>query len=447
VFFYQNAGCSADLSTAILERTLFHTTNAYFIPNVRATAASCRTNLPSNTAFRGFGGPQAMFVMESAIYKAAQTLGVEPSVIQKMNLLREGDMLPYGMRFQNHPLRQGWEDAEQRYDAAGLHKRAEKFNAEHRFEKKGVAMMPVCFGISFTTTFLNQASALVHVYTDGSVGVSTAAVEMGQGVNTKIRQVAAATLCIDPDRVRVETTNTSRIANTSPTAASSGADLNGNATRLACLSILARLEEVAASLLPAKLDWPELVAAAHARRINLTAHAHYATPKIHFDRTTEKGEPFLYHVTGTAIVEATVDCLRGTCRVDAVRIVHDLGRSLNLLVDRGQMEGGLLQGIGWMTMEEIQHDDNGRLLTDTLTTYKVPDMHCAPGIVEAHFIENPAGPGSVLGSKAVGEPPFMYGIGAYFAILSAMRAYRPALDAFFNAPLTSEKLLLKLCET
>ena len=464
VFFYQNAGAAADLSTAILERTLFHATNSYFIPNVRATGACCRTHLPPNTAFRGFGAPQAMFVMESAICKAAQALGVDPCEIQRKNLLREGDVFPYGMQFRNGTLQRTWDEAGERFDLAGQRRRIAAFNAAHRLEKKGLAVMPVCFGISFTTTFLNQASALVHVYTDGSVAVSTAAVEMGQGVNTKLRQIAATTLSIDPARIRVDGTSTARIANTSPTAASSGADLNGNATRLACLSIVSRLKETAAQLFQADnpneitlreervwlagketdVDWPRLVNAAYLNRVSLSAHAHFATPEIHFDKTTEKGEPFAYHVVGTAIVEATVDCLRGTCRINAVRIVHDLGRSLNERVDRGQVEGGLLQGIGWMALEECLHDAQGRLLTDTLTTYKVPDLYFAPQDLEVHFVEDPRGPASVLGSKAVGEPPFMYGIGAYFAVLNALRAARPQLEPFFVAPLTSEKILMAL---
>jgi len=464
VFFYQNSGAAADLSTAILERTLFHTTNAYFIPNVRATAACCRTNLPPNTAFRGFGAPQAMFVMESAVCKAAQALGVEPSEIPKRNLLKEGDTFPYGMRFGTPTLRRCWGEAEQRYELAALKRRVAKFNAEHRLEKKGLAIMPVCFGISFTTTFLNQASALVHVYTDGSVSVSTAAVEMGQGTSTKLRQVAAATLAIDVDRVRLESTNTARVANTSPTAASTGPDMNGHAIRLACLNILGRLKEVAATLLQTnqpddieirqerlwlagketELAWPKLVNAACLSRINLSAHAHYATPRIHFDKTAEKGEPFIYHVVGTAIIEATVDCLRGTGRVNAVWVVHDAGRSINPLIDRGQIEGGVMQGIGWMTMEEIQHDAQGWLLTDTLTTYKVPDLYSAPDELAVHFLENSTGPAGILGAKTVGEPPFMYGIGAYFAILNALRAYRPRLEPFFVAPLTSERILLAL---
>lgn len=466
VFFYQNAGCSADLSTSILERTLLHATNAYFIPNVRATAASCRTNLPSNTAFRGFGAPQAMFVMESAIHKAAHALGISAAAIQQRNLLRAGDMLPYGMAFQDQPLRAGWEEAERSFDREGWERRVAEFNATHRWEKKCVAVMPVCFGISFTTLLLNQASALVHVYSDGSVAVSTAAVEMGQGTSTKLRQVAAAVLGIEPDRVRMESTSTARTANTSPTAASSGPDLNGNATKLACLSILQRLKEVAARTLnagaadaielrgervwkggsPTGLDWAKLVGAAYLDRVSLSAHAHYATPRIHFDKSVERGEPFTYHVTGTAILEATVDCLRGTCRVNAVRLVHDVGSSINPVIDRGQVEGGLLQGIGWMTLEELRSDAEGRLRTDTLTTYKVPDLHSAPDCMDVNFIERSTGPAGILGSKAIGEPPFMYGIGAYFAIWNAMRAFHPALEPVFDAPLTSEKILMALPE-
>ena len=464
VFFYQNSGAVADLSPAVLERTLFHATNAYFVPNVRATAAACRTHLPPNTAFRGFGGPQAMFVMEAAIYKAARALGVAPAFIQDKNLLQAGDVLPYGMRLGTPTLRRCWEEADQRHQLAALRQRVATFNAGHRLEKKGLALMPVCFGISFTATFLNQASALVHIHTDGSVSVSTGAVEMGQGTHTKLRRVAAATLSIGLDRVRLESTSTARIANTSPSAASTGPDLNGEATRLACLSLLGRLQKVAARLLQADspgaielrqervwhagqetaLVWPELVGAAYLNRASLSAHAHYATPGIGFDKAAGKGEPFRYHAAGVAIVEATVDCLRGTARVDGVQVVHDAGRSLDPLIDLGQVEGGVMQGIGWMTVEEILYDAQGRLRTDALSTYKLPDLHSAPKTVAVHFLEDSTGPAGVLGAKTVGEPPFMYGIGAYFAILDALRACRPGLEPFFVAPLTAEKILLAL---
>jgi xanthine dehydrogenase large subunit len=461
VTLYQNAGAAADLSPAILERSLFHVTGSYLIPNVRATGLSCRTNLPPFTAMRGFGAPQAMFVLESAVTHAAHRLGVDRLVIQRKNLLAEGDPFPYGMRVSRSQARRSFTEAEQRYRVGELRQSFDQHNRDHRFVKRGFAMMPVCFGISFTSTFLNQASALVHIYTDSSVSVSTAAVEMGQGVNTKIAGIVALTLGIDPDRVRIETTNTTRVANTSPTAASSGADMNGRAAELACRSLLDRLHTVAASRLgstteritiadehvlvdgrDADLGWQELVWEAYTRRVSLSAQAHYATPGIWYDRNTEKGEPFAYHVFGTALVTATVDCLRGTATIDRVAVVHDAGRTLNPVIDLGQIEGGVVQGIGWMTMEELLYE-NGRLITENLTTYKVPDLLATPDI-ESVFLDDVDNPAAVLSSKAIGEPPFMYGIGAYFAVLDAMRAFRPDLEERYDSPLTSEKILMAL---
>ena len=459
--YYQNAGAAADLSPAILERSLFHATGSYFIPNVRATALSCKTNLPPFTAFRGFGAPQAMFVMESAITRAAEVMGVDRRDIQRRNLLKEGDSFPYGMRAQQGNAHRAFDDVLQRFDVEALEKAADEYNRNHALRKRGVAMMPVCFGISFTSTFLNQAAALVHVYTDGSVSVSTGAVEMGQGVNAKMLNVAAHTLGIDPGRILIETTNTLRVANTSPTAASSGADMNGRATEIACTAIVERLRTVAAEILDTSADrvtiasdqimvgdvatelsWEKLVFESYFRRVSLSAQAHYATPKIHFDRETETGEPFAYHVYGTAVVEATVDCLRGIYTIDRVGIVHDAGKSLNPLVDMGQLEGGLVQGIGWMTVEELLFHE-GRNLTDTLSTYKIPDILSTPEI-EGYFLEDADNPNAVMRSKAIGEPPLMYGIGAYFALLDAMRAFRPDREAFFHAPMTPERVLMFL---
>jgi xanthine dehydrogenase large subunit len=461
VMFYQNSGAAADLSTAILERTLFHTTNAYYIPNVKATAACCYTNLPPFTAFRGFGGPQAMFVIESAIQKAAEKMNIKPTVIQQKNLLNEGDTLPYGMQVENCRARRCWKEAAERYDFAGIYRDAENFNKTNELKKKGTAVMPVCFGISFTNTMLNQAGALVHVYTDGSVGVSTGAVEMGQGVNMKILAVVAHTFSIAPQRIKIETTNTSRVANTSPTAASTGADMNGKATEIACQQILERLKQVAAALLnhtspedieireeqvylsgkKAGITWEKLVTEAYQKRINLSAQGFYATPGIFFDRAKEKGKPFAYHVFGTAVIRVTLDCLRGTYEIDAVHLAHDGGKSLNFPVDRGQVEGGLIQGIGWMTMEELLHDRDGRLIANTSSTYKIPDIKSTPAQVEIHFLEDADNPRAVLSSKAIGEPPLMYGIGAYFAIFDAMKAFRPDKSIFFDSPLTPEKVL------
>ncbi len=464
VTFYQNAGAAADLSPAIMERTMFHATGSYFIPNVRATAVSCRTNLPPNTAFRGFGAPQAMFVMEAAISRAAKALGLEPAVIQEKNLLKEGDMFPYGMAAENCQARSCWETAGRKYGFAKISQRVKEFNASTRMKKKGLALMPICFGISFTNIALNQAGALVHIYTDGSVSVSTAAVEMGQGVKTKITQVAAQTLSTDIKRVRVESTNTTRVANTSPTAASSAADLNGKAVELACRSLLKRLKAAAAEDLgetePEKVEikkevvffdgrktsltWEKLIPSMYARRINLSAQAHYATPGIYFDKKKEKGSPFFYHVYGTAITEVTLDCLRGTYEVDSVKAVHDCGRSINPLIDRGQAEGGIVQGLGWMILEELQYSEDGRLLTDFLSTYKVPDIYFVPREIEVHFLESSDNPLGILNSKAIGEPPFMYGIGGFFALLRAMEAFRPDLEFVLSAPLTPEKVLLTL---
>jgi len=462
VTFYQNAGASADLSPPVLERTLFHCTNSYFVPNVTATAYCCRTNLPPNTAFRGFGGPQGMFVIESAIAHAAEKLGVRASDIQRANLINDGDEFPYGQIAESDAIT-SWKQGETKYDFAALQNEADEYNASSKYCKKGVAIMPVCFGISFTKTPMNQARSLVHVYTDGSVAVSTAAVEMGQGVNTKIAQVAAKVFGLPIERVRVNTTNTSRIANTSPTAASAAADLNGKATQMACEAIRDRLIEIAMPLIESgtpeaitltdgfvyrngertSLDWQTLVMDAHLQRVNLSEHAHYATPGINFHWGTAKGHPFAYHVYGTAIVGVTVDCLRGRYELDYVKCCHDFGSSMNTSVDYGQVEGGIVQGIGWMTMEEVFYDEKGKLRSNALSTYKVPDIYSVPKEIDILPLETTRENLAVFNSKAVGEPPLMYGIGAYFAIRNAMKAFTDC-SPDFDAPFTPEKVLMHL---
>ncbi len=463
VTFYQNAGAACDLSLPVLERTLFHCTNSYFIPNVSATAYSCRTNLPPNTAFRGFGGPQGMFVIESAIAHAAEKIGVSKDEIQRKNLLQDGDEFPYGQIAESDAAT-SWTQADQKYDFEKLKKETEEFNKQNKFVKKGVAFQPVCFGISFTKTPMNQARSLVHVYTDGSVAVSTGAVEMGQGVNTKIAQVAANVFSLPIERVKVHTTNTLRIANTSPTAASAAADLNGKATQMACESILQRLKEVAAPLVEAEnlddisiengfifrngestdLDWLKLVNEAYLLRVNLSEHAHYATPGIYFDWSVAKGHPFAYHVYGTAVVGVTVDCLRGIYTVDFVRCCHDFGSSMNTAVDYGQIEGGVAQGIGWMTLEEIFYDSKGKLRSNALSTYKIPDIYSVPREIEILPLETERENLAVFNSKAVGEPPLMYGIGAYFAIREAVKTFNSENHPKFDAPFTPEKVLMNL---
>ena len=460
--FYQNAGASCDLSPPVLERTLFHCTNSYFIPNVTATAYCCRTNLPPNTAFRGFGGPQGMFVIESAIAHAAEKLGVSAAEIQRCNLLETGDEFPYGQIAESEAIT-SWTQAEEKFDFTALQKDADEFNTNSKYFRKGVAMMPVCFGISFTKTPMNQARSLVHVYTDGSVAVSTGAVEMGQGVNTKMAQVAAKVFGLPIEQIKVHTTNTLRIANTSPTAASAAADLNGKATQIACETIRDRLIEVAVSLVEAEtahavtlndgfvcrngertsLDWKTLVMEAHLKRVNLSEHSHYATPGIGFDWSTAKGHPFAYHVYGTAIVGVTVDCLRGRYEVDYVKCCHDFGTSMNTAVDLGQIEGGIVQGLGWVTMEEVVYDEKGKLRSNALSTYKVPDIYSIPKEIAVLSLETDRQNLAIFNSKAVGEPPLMYGIGAYFAIRNAVKAFTDCSPAF-DLPFTPEKVLMNL---
>ncbi len=460
--FYQNAGASCDLSPPVLERTLFHCTNSYFIPNVTATAYCCRTNLPPNTAFRGFGGPQGMFVIESAIAHAAEKLGVSAGEIQRKNLIEDGDEFPYGQLAESDAIT-SWSQADTKFDFASLQKDADDFNANSKYFRKGVATMPVCFGISFTKTPMNQARSLVHVYTDGSVAVSTGAVEMGQGVNTKMAQVAAKVFGLAIEQIKVHTTNTLRIANTSPTAASAAADLNGKATQIACETIRERLIEVAVPLVEAEtaeavtltdgfvyrngektsLSWQTLVIEAHLKRVNLSEHSHYATPGIGFDWSTAKGHPFAYHVYGTAIVGVTVDCLRGRYEVDYVKCCHDFGTSMNTAVDLGQIEGGIVQGLGWVTMEEVVYDEKGKLRSNALSTYKVPDIYSVPKEISVLPLETDLPNLAIFNSKAVGEPPLMYGIGAYFAIRNAVRAFTDCSPEF-DLPFTPERVLMNL---
>lgn len=461
VTHYQNAGAAADLSPAVMERTLFHSTNAYFVPNVIAKAYSCKTNLPPNTAFRGFGGPQGKFAIEAAIVKAAESLGVNPSVIQKANLVVDGDELSYGQILQQVEANNTWETAMRNYDYDAQKTRVAEFNKNNTRFKKGLAIQPICFGISFTNTMMNQARALVHIYHDGSVVVSTGAVEMGQGVNTKMLQIVTQTFGIKASRVRIESTNTLRIANTSPTAASAGADLNGKALEMACTALLGRLvlvaqkelntdkiqindEFVFANDTATEISWTDLVMKAFVLRVALSEHSHYATSTIHYDKSKEKGHPFAYHVYGTAILEVTVDCLKGIYDFDSVNIVHDFGKSMNPSIDNGQVEGGLVQGIGWMTLEEIVYNDQGRLLSNALSTYKVPDIYSVPKVINIQHLETEGHELAIKKSKAVGEPPLMYGIGAYFAIRNAVKAFNPDVDLAINAPYTPEKVLMDL---
>jgi xanthine dehydrogenase large subunit len=461
--FFQNAGAAADLSPAVMERTLFHATNSYFVPNVEVTAYSCKTNLPPNTAFRGFGGPQGMFVIEAALAHAADDLGVSTHSLQKANTLTKGDEFPYGQLVDSNELHATWSAMESKFDIQGTAQKVADFNATNADTKKGFSLQPIAFGISFTKTPMNQARALVHIYSDGSVGVSTGAVEMGQGVNTKMLQIAAQVLSVDPKRIKLESTNTTRVANTSPTAASATADLNGKALQQACDALVGRLkasaakhfktsaeeidlknEQVFCKGVATEMTWNQLVDRAFLERVCLTENGHYATPVINFDKTIEKGHPFAYHVFGLALTEVTLDCIRGTYEFDAVKMVHDFGKSMNMSVDLGQIEGGLVQGMGWMTMEEIDYDATGRLRSNSLSTYKVPDIYSVPKEVIVEALDADGSDLAILKSKAVGEPPLMYGLGAYFAIEHAVKAFNPNYKSTFNAPFTHEKVLTGL---
>lgn len=463
--FLQNSGAAADLSPAIAERTLFHATNSYFVPNVKTSVYSCKTNLPPNTAFRGFGGPQGMFVIESAIAAAAEAIGVNRRFIQEANLLSENDEFSYGQIATKAEVQNTWFSAKEKFELEKIESEIDLFNKNNESFKRGISLMPIAFGISFTNTPMNHARALVHIYQDGSVGVSTGAVEMGQSVNTKMLQVAQDILGISSEKVKLETTNTTRVANTSPSAASSTADLNGKAVKMACEALLGRLVKVATEMLDedeqsisiqndvvfvngqkSKISWETLVAQAMLERVALSENAHYATPIIHFDKTKEKGHPFAYHVYGTAITTVTVDCVRGIYEIDTVKIVHDFGKSMNIGIDLGQVEGALAQGIGWMTMEEIAYDTDGRLESNALSTYKVPDIFSAPKTIETIPLETEGNDMAIFKSKAVGEPPLMYGIGAYFAIQNAVKAFNKSYVLKFHAPFTPEKVLMALYE-
>lgn len=456
--YYQNSGSTCDLSPAILARTVLHATGAYKVPNVRVTGYMCKTNLPSFTAFRGFGAPQAFFVIESAIDALSQASGIPVVEIQKKNLYREGDSTYFGMEMERVRAHEAFDRLLEKTQWHSLQAEISDFNHKSRTVKKGAAIIPVCFGISFTKLPMNQAGALVHVYVDGSVLVSTGAIEMGQQVSRKIATVVSETLGVPLENIRVERTTTLTVANTVPTAASTGSDLNGMAARIACLEIKKRLAGKAGELLGAspevirfengmifkndektELSWKDLIVKANEARIDLSAHGFYATPGLFYDMKAERGKPFAYHVYGAAAVVATVDTMRGTYDLESVSIVHDIGHSLDISVDRGQIEGALAQGLGWSLLEDLRFGTDGKPMSDTLSTYKVPDISFMPRTMDIEFlpeIENPATP---FNSKAVGEPPLQYGIAGYFAILNALRATNPAGKTFYSIPLTPEK--------
>ncbi len=461
ITLYQHAGACADISTAVLGRSFLHVCGSYRIPNIRVTGLSCRTNIPPNNAFRGFGVPQGTFAIEAALSAAACKLGMEPEALKRKNLLKDGDTLPYGVKLSGVNSARCWETLDAKAHIAKRRAAVAAYNKTHTDTKRGLAAVPVCFGISFAQTALNQASSLVHIYVDGSVAVSTGAVEMGQGVNAKIRIVAARTLGVPLERVRVDTTNTSRIPNASPTSASTGADLNGMATKYACERLRGRLIAFAAGALkvdpaavdikdgevrvsgkPAGLGWNKLAKDAQWARVDLGEHAFYATPGLHYDLEKEQGNPFAYYAYGTSLTEVLLDCLRGTYTLESVDVVQDVGESLSPEIDRGQTEGAVVQGMGWATMEQLRYAPDGRVLTG-VSAYKIPDIKFLPAHFEITLLKDSSNPYAVCNSKAVGEPPFVHGIGAYLAVADALRAARPDGEPP-SLPITPEKAFMHL---
>jgi xanthine dehydrogenase small subunit len=487
VHLWSNGGWAQDLSQAVTDRALFHLDNAYFIPAVEFRGQVAKTNLSSNTAFRGFGGPQGMLVMEEILDRVARRLGLPPEMIRERNLYRgkgETNTTPYGQEIGDNRLQTIWHELKKSAQLEQRRREIAKWNAAHSHSRRGIAMTPVKFGISFTVTHLNQAGALVLIYQDGTVQVNHGGTEMGQGIHTNIAAIAAKELGVKPEQIRVMPTSTDKVPNTSATAASAGTDLNGAAVKNACDILKARLLPVAQELLrkksgrevavdnlvfaegivfeggayapsrvladassnsvprnvrrearrtapeagalPISVSFAEVVRKAYLERISLSATGYYATPGIHYDRAAGRGRPFHYFANGAAVTEVEVDGFTGMHRVLRVDILHDVGDSVNEGVNRGQIEGGFVQGMGWLTTEELQWDDQGRLLTHSSDTYKIPSVGDTPQIFNVTLLKNATQKEVIYGSKAVGEPPLMLAISAREAIRDAVAAFGPA---------------------
>ncbi len=466
-----NGGAYTDLSMAILERSMLHADNAYHIPNARIVGRACRTNLPPNTAFRGFGAPQGIFAVECVMERIARRLGMDPLEVRKRNAYAEGQPTPYGQPVLEAAGREMLERLERNSKYAELRKGVDDFNRANRELRRGIGVVPVKFGISFTSAFLNQGSALVLVYSDGTASLSHGGIEMGQEVNTKVAQVVARELGLGLESIRVESSNTKRTANASPTAASTGADINGHAARDAARQIRERLAPVAARMLSEKagtgydatslvfedgsvyakgrpelrLAFKELAHEAYMQKVDICAHGFYATPGVHFDREKGKGNPFYYYVFGCCLAVAEIDVKTGASRLVEVHIVHETAKSLNPAIDRGQIEGAFIQGCGWCAMEEMKWDEKGRYLAVTPSTYKIPTIRDLPEAFEIDMVERERKHASVFGSKAIGEPPFVYGEAAWFAIKDAVESLLGhEKEADLAHPATPEAVLAAL---
>ncbi|MER7608218.1 xanthine dehydrogenase molybdopterin binding subunit [Nocardioides sp. NPDC127503] len=447
-----DGGWSLDLSEPVLARALCHIDNAYWVPDIRVDGRVARTNKTSQTAFRGFGGPQGMLVMEDLLGRCAPLLGIDPLELRRRNFYQQDQTTPYGQ-----PVRQAdrlaacWDQVASSGEVARRRSEIEEFNRRHPHTKRGLAMTPVKFGISFNLTAFNQAGALVHVYKDGSVLINHGGTEMGQGLHTKMLQVAATALGLPLSQVRLAPTRTDKVPNTSATAASSGADLNGAAIKNACEQIRERLAQVAGGRLaispsdvrfddgvvhglsPAsgEIGWNELVNVAYHQRVQLWAAGFYRTEGLHWDPNVMQGEPFKYFANGVAASEVEVDGFTGAYTLRRVDIVHDVGDSLSPLIDIGQIEGGFVQGAGWLTLEDLRWDtsdgpNRGRLATQAASTYKLPSFSEMPEDFRVKLLDKAHEEGAVYGSKAVGEPPLMLAFSVREALREAAAAFGPA---------------------
>jgi xanthine dehydrogenase large subunit len=438
-------GFSADLSGPVNDRAVFHIDNCYFLEHVKITSLRCKTNTQSNTAFRGFGGPQGMIVIEAIIGDIARHLGLDALEVRRRNFYGTIDrnVTPYQMIVTDNiiePL-----VAELAKTSCYTERKAaiSNWNASNALIKKGIAITPVKFGISFTATHFNQAGALVQVYTDGSVLINHGGTEMGQGLHTKVCQIVADELGVPFERVRISASDTAKVANASATAASSGTDLNGRAAQMAAKEIKQRLVDFALKQGKNYEDesFEFWVQKAYMARVQLWSDGFYATPKIHYDKTTLTGRPFFYFAYGAACVEVAIDTLTGENRVLAVDILHDAGRSINPSIDIGQIEGGFVQGMGWLTTEELVWNASGKLTTHAPSTYKIPTAFDVPDHFKVGLWAEPNREDNVFGSKAVGEPPFMLAIAVFEALRDAVGAVKSGVVKL-DAPATPERVLM-----
>ncbi len=460
VNFAARCGYSVDLSNAICDRTMFHADNAYYYPAYHIATQRLKTNTVSNTAFRGFGGPQGVLFAEAMIQSIAIQTGMDALDVRKRNLYGpRRDVTPYGQKVRDNVLPEIIAQLEKSSTYKKRRKEIDAFNRASRVLKKGIALTPVKFGISFTLTQMNQAGALVHVYADGSVHLNHGGTEMGQGLYVKVAQVVAETFGIALDQVAITATTTGKVPNTSATAASSGTDLNGMAARNAALVIKDRMAEHAASVWKVKksaivfengwvkagrksMSFAALAKATKLARMSLSATGFYATPSIHWDRASGTGNPFFYYACGASCSEVLIDTMTGEMKVTRVDILHDVGHSLNPAIDIGQIEGGFVQGMGWLTTEELVYGTDGKLQTHAPSTYKIP---CASDVPEdfrvALFKSDGNKADTIYRSRAVGEPPLMLPISVWCAVMDAVASVKPGVVPQLNAPATPEAIL------